>query len=112
MRWRWCAGDECLTYRALAERAARLAGFLRQAGVGPETVVGLCLDRGPDMVTAMLATWLAGAAYLPLDPAYPAARLAFMLADSRARLLVSDRAGRLAGLDRDLPAGVGDGAAG
>ena len=85
MRWRWCAGDGCLTYRALAERAGRLAGFLREAGAGPESVVGLCLGRGPEMVTGVLAVWLAGAAYLPLDPAYPAARLGFMLADSRAR---------------------------
>ncbi len=70
------------------------------------------------MVTGMLAVWLAGAAYLPLDPAYPAARLAFMLADSGASMLVADRAGqlaglvadragRLAGLGQDLPAGVG-----
>ena len=100
------AGDACLTYRGLAGRAGRLAGFLRQQGAGPESVVGLCLGRGADMVAAVLAAWLAGAAYLPLDPAYPAARLGFMLADSRARLLVTDRAGRLAGLEEYLPAGV------
>ena len=100
-------GDGCLTYGALVGRAGRLAGFLRERGAGPESVVGLCLGRGADMVTAVLAVWLAGAAYLPLDPAYPAARLAFMLADSRARLLVTDGAGELAGLGRDLPAGVG-----
>ena len=50
--------------------------------------MGLCLDRGAEMVTAMVGAWLAGAAYLPLDPAYPAARLAYMLAASRARLVV------------------------
>src|SRR6266704_1143056 len=99
------SGDGCLTYRGLMERAGRLAGYLRERGAGPESVVGLCLGRGADMGTAMLAAWLAGGAYLPLDPGYPAARLAFMLADSRASMLVSDRAGQLAGLE--VPAGVG-----
>ena len=76
------AGTGAVTYGELMARAGRLGGYLRAAGAGPETVVGLCLDRGPEMVTAMLAVWLAGAAYLPLDPAWPAARLAFMLADA------------------------------
>src|SRR6266567_2393173 len=98
------SGDGCLTYRALMERAGRLAGYLRERGAGPESVVGLCLGRGAGMVTGVLAAWVAGAAYLPLDPGYPAARLAFMLADSRARLLVSDGAGQVAGLE--VPAGV------
>ena len=59
-------------------------------------MVGLCLERGPEMVTAILAAWKAGAAYLPLDPDYPAGRLAAMLAGSRARLLVT-RGGLAAG---------------
>ncbi len=66
----------------------QLARLLAAAGTGPEQVVGLCLDTGPDMIMAILATWLAGAAYLPLDPAWPAARLAHILSASHARLAV------------------------
>ena len=89
-----------LTYAALLARAGRLASYLRAAGAGQETVLGLCLERGPGMVVAMLGVWQAGAAYLPLDPEYPPARLTFMLADSGAALV----AGSGAVLD-DLPAG-------
>ena len=81
-------GDRWLSYRQLAVRAARLAHLLAAAGAGPETVAGLCLERGPEMITAMVGSWLAGAGYLPLDPGLPPARIAFMLADSRARVLV------------------------
>uniref|UniRef100_UPI0011609DC7 non-ribosomal peptide synthetase n=1 Tax=Streptomyces humi TaxID=1428620 RepID=UPI0011609DC7 len=90
-------GERRLTYGGLMERANRLAHRLRDAGVGPESVVGLCLDRGVDTVVAMLAVWQAGGAWLSLDPEYPAERLAFMLADSRAALVVTQvhRAGVL-----------------
>ena len=81
-----CGGDRWVTYGQLMGKAGRLGGYLRAAGAGPETVVGLCLDRGPEMVTAILGVWLAGAAYLPLDPS-PAARLPFALADSRAAMV-------------------------
>ena len=63
-----CAGGSWVSYGRLLERAAALGGYLRAAGAGPETVVGLCLERGPEMVSAVLGVWLAGAAYLPLDP--------------------------------------------
>ncbi|MFD4562548.1 amino acid adenylation domain-containing protein, partial [Streptomyces sp. NPDC058469] len=82
------SGELTLTYDELLQRANRLAHYLRAAGVGSESVVGLCLPRGIDMVVAMLAVWQAGAAYLPLDPEYPADRLGFMLKDSRATLLL------------------------
>jgi non-ribosomal peptide synthetase component F len=86
-----CCGGQWLSYGALAARAGALAGVLAAAGAGPEQVVGLCLERGAEMVTAMVAVWRAGAAYVPLDPGYPAGRLAFMAADSGAGLVVSRR---------------------
>jgi non-ribosomal peptide synthetase component F len=64
-------GRRSLGYAKLGERAGRLAHYLQSLGVGPETVVGLCLERGLDMIVAMLAVWQAGGAYLPLDPDYP-----------------------------------------
>ena len=90
-------GDSVVSYGELAARAARLARLLVSQGAGPEQVVGLCLDRGPDMITAIVGVWLAGAAYLPLDPGYPPARLGHMLAASGARLVVT-RGGLPAGL--------------
>ena len=82
-------GDSVVSYGELAARAGRLARFLVSQGAGPERVVGLCLDRGAEMVTAIVGVWLAGAAYLPLDPAYPPPRLGHMLAASGARLVVT-----------------------
>ncbi|GAA1299952.1 non-ribosomal peptide synthetase [Saccharothrix xinjiangensis] len=78
-----------LTYRELDGRSAAAAAGLRSLGVGPESVVGLCVDRSPELVVGVLAVLRAGGAYLALDPAYPDARLSFMLADSGARLVVT-----------------------
>ncbi|HZC79978.1 MAG TPA: amino acid adenylation domain-containing protein, partial [Ktedonobacterales bacterium] len=81
--------DESLSYGALDRRANRLAHHLRALGVGPETVVGLCLARSLDMIVGLIGILKAGGAYLPLDPHYPQERLAFMLADAGARVLVT-----------------------
>ena len=85
------AGAEQLTYRELTARADRLAATLRAAGTGPGDLVGLYLDRTAELPVALLAVLAAGAAYLPLDPGYPQERLAQVLADSGAALLLADR---------------------
>ncbi|MGW6736020.1 non-ribosomal peptide synthetase [Streptomyces sp. NPDC055013] len=82
-------GDLRLTYRELLERADTLAARLREHGVRPGDRVGLLLPRGADMGMAALAVLRAGAAYVPLDPAHPAARLAYMIADSGTSLLLT-----------------------
>ncbi len=78
-----------LTYRELDRRSNRLAHHLQSLGVGPEIIVGLCVERSPEMIVAMLAILKAGGAYLPLDPAYPSNRLAYMLRDAAARVIVT-----------------------
>jgi amino acid adenylation domain-containing protein len=92
---------ERLTYAELNARANRLAHHLRALGVGPDARVGICVERGPEMVVGALAVLKAGGAYLPLDPAYPADRLRYMLEDSAPAALVtqSSLAGTFAGLD-------------
>jgi amino acid adenylation domain-containing protein len=96
------AGAEEWTYRRLDEESERLARHLRALGVKRESVVGLCLERSPRAVMALLAILKAGGAFLPLDPGYPAERLAFMLEDSGAQALVSERKA-LAALPERLP---------
>ncbi|HEY4591104.1 MAG TPA: amino acid adenylation domain-containing protein, partial [Thermoanaerobaculia bacterium] len=76
-----CEG-EALSYRELWSAAGRLAAWLGALGVGPEVVVGVCAERSLELMVGLLAVLRAGGAYLPLDPDYPADRLAFMLADS------------------------------
>jgi non-ribosomal peptide synthetase component F len=77
------SGDNRLTYRELNERGNRLARFLRNAGVGPETLVGLAVDRSHEMLIAMLAILKSGGAYLPIDPSYPSSRVALVIEDSQ-----------------------------
>ncbi|MFB6848113.1 amino acid adenylation domain-containing protein, partial [Streptomyces sp. NPDC056373] len=87
-----------LSYRELNAAANRLARHLRSLGVRPDARVAICLERGPDMVTAALAVLKAGGAYVPLDPEYPVERLEFMLADSApAVVLTQERLVHLAG---------------
>lgn len=80
-----------LSFRELNDKASRLAVHLQRLGAGPETVVGLCIDRSLDMMVALLAILKSGAAYLPLDPSFPSERLQFMLEDSRAHILVTQQ---------------------
>lgn len=84
--------DRRLTYAQLDEQANQLAHYLRSLGVGPETLVGVCMDRSVEMVISLLGVLKAGGTYLPLDPSYPRERLAFMLADAQARLLLTQDA--------------------
>ncbi|MEV4712759.1 amino acid adenylation domain-containing protein [Micromonospora sp. NPDC049374] len=80
-----------LTYRELNEQANRLAHRLRAGGVGRGTLVALCLERSLELMVAVVAVLKSGGAYVPLDPAYPTDRLAFMLADTQARFLVTQQ---------------------
>jgi amino acid adenylation domain-containing protein/non-ribosomal peptide synthase protein (TIGR01720 family) len=84
--------DQSLTYGELDARANRLAHRLRALGVGPDTRVAVCMERGLELVVALLATHKAGGAYVPLDPTWPADRLEHMLRDSGARVLLSQGA--------------------
>ncbi|MET0400866.1 MAG: amino acid adenylation domain-containing protein, partial [Cystobacter sp.] len=85
-------GEQRLSYRELDARANQLAHLLRAHGVGPDTLVALCLERSVELIVALLAILKAGGAYLPLDASYPRERLAMMLEDAPPRLLLSSRA--------------------
>jgi amino acid adenylation domain-containing protein len=102
-----------LTYAELNARANRLARHLRDLGVGPEVLVGLCSSRSASTVVGLLAVLKAGGAYVPMDPSYPAERLAFMVGDARPAVLLTehrlsdhlpDCGARVPWLDGDWPA--------
>ncbi|RNL73102.1 amino acid adenylation domain-containing protein [Streptomyces sp. I6] len=96
--------DTRLTYRELDERSGRLAALLAGRGAGPERFVAVAVPRSPELVVALVAVLRAGAAYVPVDPDYPAARIAYMLADAGPALLltVKDTADRLPRTDVPL----------
>jgi amino acid adenylation domain-containing protein len=85
-------GDLALTYGELMTRANRLANRLRAMGVGPESLIGVCVNRTHEMIVALLAVWKAGGAYVPLDPSYPNERIAFMMEDAKLALLLTEEA--------------------
>lgn len=87
-------GEERLSYAALDARARELAGRLRELGAGAEQIVGVHLGRSVHAVTAMLAVLKSGAAYAPLDPAYPADRIALMVADAGISMVITERGER------------------
>jgi amino acid adenylation domain-containing protein len=104
------AGFESITYGDLDQNANRLAHYLISLGVGPESIVAICLDRSPESIVCALAVLKAGGAYLPLDLAYPRERLAFMLNDAQPLVLITNQemaaqlptgASRVVNLDRD-----------
>ncbi len=95
-------GGEALSYREVNERANRLARLLIERGAGPERFVGLALPRSVDMVVALVAVWKAGAAYVPIDPGYPAERIRFLCADAGLAMVLTT--GQAAGW---LPAEAG-----
>jgi amino acid adenylation domain-containing protein len=105
--------QEQLSYGELNRRANQLAHYLTRLGVGPETLVGLCLERSVDLIVAVLGVLKAGGGYFPLDPASPRQRLSFMLADSlapvvltqeRLRSRLPEYAGTIVSLDSEWPA--------
>ncbi len=81
--------NQTLTYRELNQRSNQVAHYLQQRGVQPETIVGLCIERSPEMIIGLLGILKAGGAYLPLDPTYPPERLGLMLADAQVPLLLT-----------------------
>ena len=84
-------GDTTLSYEELNRRANRLAHRLLELGVRPETMVGLCVERSAEMIVALIAILKAGGAYVPFDASYPRERLEYMIADTRAQVMVTQK---------------------
>src|SRR4029079_17220250 len=82
-------GEQRLSYRELNERANKLARYLQRLGVGPESLVGICIERSAEMIVGLLGILKAGGAYVPLDASYPQERIALMLDDARVEVLVT-----------------------
>jgi len=83
--------DSWLTYQELNHRANQVAHYLRTLNVGPDVLVGICMERSLEMIVALLGILKAGGAYVPLDPAYPKERLALMMSDSRLSVLLTQK---------------------
>lgn len=107
------SGNQSLTYQELNTQANQLAHYLQSLGVGPEVLVGICVERSLSMLVGLLGILKAGGTYLPLDPAYPQERLEFMLADAQVSVLLTQETlltklpqvqTRCVCLDRDWPA--------
>jgi amino acid adenylation domain-containing protein len=92
-------GDRTVSYRQLWHYATTIAHALAEAGIRPGDIVALAASRTPELLGAALGTWLAGAAYLPVDPEHPAERISYLLSDSGARLVLTDRT-------QDVPEGA------
>ncbi len=82
-------GDTSLTYKELDRRTNQLAHYLRKAGVGPDTLVGICAERSLELITGLIGILKAGGAYVPLDPDYPEERLVYMMEDANVSLLLT-----------------------
>ena len=94
--------EKQLTYRELNTKANQLAHYLKRLGVGPQALVGICVERSLDMIIGLLGILKAGGAYVPLDPAYPKERLAFMLQDAQVAVLITQQQ-----LLTEIPSGHG-----
>lgn len=88
-QWAAVCGQQQMTYRVLNEQANQLAHYLTACGIGKQDFVGICIDRSFHMLVAILGVLKAGAAYIPLDPNYPKARLAFMIGDAKVKLILT-----------------------
>jgi amino acid adenylation domain-containing protein len=83
--------DREISYGELEERSNRLGRYLKKRGAGPEELIGICMERGIEMVVAVLGVLKSGAGYVPLDPSYPEERLEYMISDSGVKLVVTEK---------------------